>query len=127
MKYSEAVRLVEENPNRVIEAHCNVVDKWIVRMSVVRGISRYFHFEVLDGGKVIDQSLPAGAFNGNVALDLDWQLVRQSVTWQEAIEAWGEGHTIKKCFPNSEQTYPSGTTIHLTKNDVVNGTWYVED
>lgn len=79
MKYSEAIKLLEENPNNVVEAHCNVVDKWIVRMSVVRGISRYFYFEVLDGGKVIDESLPAGGFNGNVALELDWHLVRQPV------------------------------------------------
>ena len=96
-------------------------------MRVDTGFSRYFRFEVFNGARLIDQSHNGGAFNGNVALDLDWQLVRQSVTWQEAIEAWGEGHTIKKCFPNSEQTYPSGTTIHLTKNDVVNGIWYVED
>ena len=60
-------------------------------------------------------------------LDEDWQLVRQPVTWQEAIQAWSEGSDIKECFPRSERLYRSGDTIHLNENDVLNGTWYVED
>lgn len=136
MKYSEAVRLLEENPNNVVEAHC-VFKGWIVRMSVVRGISRYFHFEVLDGGKVIDQSLPAGAFNGNVALGLDWQLVQQPVRqpawqpvpWQEAIQAWAEGKTVtvSTMFGLGSKEVKKSRGSSITEYEITAGTWYVED
>lgn len=129
MKYSEAIKLLEENPNNVVMAQCAVMGGWIVRMSVVRGISRYFHFEVLEGGKVIDESSCAGGFNGNVALNLDWQLVRKPVTWQEAIQAWGEGRKIRIKNRHGGESFCSGgvgALINVTHDELVHGTWYVE-
>ena len=142
MKYSEAIKLLEENPNNVVMAQCAVMGGWIVRMSVVRGISRYFHFEVLDGGKVIDESSCAGGFNGNVALDLDWQLVRQPVTWQEAIQAWVDGKKVvweedaeRRVFDRSNGWLSPMNQVHLIDQDgnaltvgmILRGKWYVED
>ena len=125
MKFWEVIKELTDDPTKKFEAKLS--SRWTMRMSVNTAISRYFRFEIFYDNELIDQSSDRGAFNGNVALDLDWHLVRQPVTWQEAIEAWGDGRTIKKCFQSSEQWYLSETTIHLTKNDVVNGTWYVED
>ena len=128
MKYSEAVRLLEENPNRVIEAQCSVVAKWIVRMSVVRGTSRYFHFEVLDGDKVIDQSLPGGGFNGNVALELDWHLVRQVVTWHEAIQAWLAGRKVSYSYMGCDKRFVfEDSNAMMSIEKVKNAEWYVEE
>ena len=126
MKLWEVIKALTEDPTKVYEAQMQSKD-WTVRMTVDTGFSRYFKFEVFNGARLIDQSHDGGAFNGNVAVDLDWQLVRQPVTWQEAIQAWSEGSDIKECFPRSERLYRSGDTIHLNENDVLNGTWYVED
>ena len=127
MKYSEAIKLLEENPNNVVMAQCAVMGGWIVRMSVVRGISRYFHFEVLEGDKVIDESSCAGGFNGNVALDLDWQLVRQPVTWQEAIQAWAVGRVVRVKVGDCEFKWSHDDIFGFSKTMVNRGTWYVED
>lgn len=78
MKLWEAIKALTDDPTKVFEGNLGSED-WVFRMRVEKGVSRYFHFEVLDGGKVIYQSLPAGGFNGNIALDLDWHLVRNEV------------------------------------------------
>lgn len=125
MKYLEVIKELTEDPTKKFEAKLS--SRWTMRMSVNAAISRYFRFEVFYDNELIDQSSDRGAFNGNVALDDDWHPVPQPVTWQEAIEAWGNGRTIKKCFPNSEQTYPKESAIYLTNNDIKNAIWYVED
>ena len=64
----------------------------------------------------------------------NWQLVRQPVTWQEAIQAWAEGKTViventcakrkydgKKIFLRDEYGNAMGSW------EITNGTWYVED
>ena len=64
----------------------------------------------------------------------NWQLVRQPVTWQEAIQAWAEGKTViventcdkrkydgKKFFLKDEYGIPLGSW------EITNGTWYIED
>lgn len=118
MKFWEVIKELTEDPVKRFEQRGR---DWVETIACEDGFLVYtseFRGEVIDRGGITE--------NAHLN-ECDWKLVRQPVTWQEAIEAWGEGHTIKKCFPNSEQWYPSGTTIHLTKNDVVNGTWYVED
>ena len=93
------------------------------------------------GGRLVDQSLGGGAFNGNVALDLDWQLVRQPVPWQEAIQAWYEGKKVvweddtdrrvfreKRWLGAKHQSYlidEEGEA--LTIGEIFLGKWYVED
>ena len=93
MKLWEAMRLLEEDPAKVCEANqqCKGLT---VRMRVDAGFAKYFKFEVFNGARLIDQSLGGGAFNGNVALGLDWQIVRQPITWQEAIQAWADGKKV---------------------------------
>jgi hypothetical protein len=73
----------------------------------------------------------AGKFSGNLANNEDdWQPVRQPVTWQEAIQAWGEGRKIRiKNRRGGESFYSGGVggLINVTHDELVHGTWYVED
>ena len=131
MEYWEVVKELKEDPKKKFEAKLESKD-WTVRMSVDTGFSRYFKFEVFNGARLIDQSCNGGAFNGNVALDLDWQLVRQPVTWQEAIQAWADGKTIK-CehgqitfvYNHDDEFFGNHSGVH--KRLFTKGTWYVED
>ena len=132
MKLWEAMKALCENPNKVFEAQMNEV--WKARMTVEKGLGGYYNFQVFYGKRLIDQSLGGGAFNGNVALGLDWQLVKQPVTWQEAIEAWADGGNIKWVSPDSKlvRVYNQphlndNQRIAMRKNQVTTGTWYVED
>lgn len=130
MKYWQVVKELEENPDKVFEAWLDGKEGWKVRMSV---ISRYFHFEVFDGERLVHLSINGGAFNGNVSADLDWHEVRQSVTWEEAIQAWVGGKTIK-CEhgqitfvynPDYDEFFGNNSGVH--KRLFTNGKWYVED
>ena len=94
MKLWEVIKELMEHPHQVFESDLLENKGWKARMKVERGASRYFKFEVFNGTRLIDQSCNGGALNGNIALDLDWQLVRHPVTWQEAIKAWAEGKTV---------------------------------
>ena len=131
MKLWEAMWLLEENPTNVYEAQLSY-HGWTAQMRVSTGPSRYFKFEVFNGAILIDQSHNGGAFNGNVALDLDWRLVRQPVTWQEAIQAWMEGNRVTveyELFGGvvKHGKLPFGENISVNRNELIQGKWYVED
>ena len=127
MKLWEVIKELTDDPHQVFESDLLESKGWKARMKVKRGISRYFCFEVFDGERLIDQSLNGGAFNGNVSMDLDWQLVKQPVPWQEAIQAWAEGKKVTAKFNNQEWTLR--TLIELPEylnRAITNGTWYIE-
>lgn len=121
MKFWEAMRLLEENPTDVYEAKMN--EGWKARMTVKTGFGGYYNFEVFKGKRLVGQS-----FNGNAALELDWKLVRQPVTWQEAIEAWAEGKEVSYSYMDSDIRFPfedSNTMLNVEK--IKEAEWYVED
>ena len=126
MRLWEVMRLLEENPTNVYEAKLSEVGT--VRITVKKGFSRYYKFEVFNGKKLIDQSLGGGAFNGNGALDLDWQFVKQPVTWQEAIQAGADNKRVWCEFNNQSWSVPELVVHHLyLKKALEIGKWYVED
>lgn len=128
MKLWEAMKLLEENPTDVYEAKMNVREGWKARMTVKEGFGGYYNFEVFKGKKLIEQSLGGGAFNDNAAMNLDWKLVKQPVTWQEAIEAWADGKTISYSYKDGDIRFPfedSNTMLSVEKIKIAK--WYVED
>ena len=141
MKLWEVIKELTEDPTKRFEAKMLAKD-WTVCMSVDTKLPRYFKFEVFNGKKLIDQSLVGGAFNGNVALELDWQPVRQPVTWQEAIQAWVDGKKVvweedaerrvfdrnkSWPFPKYQYQFLDQDLDAVTVRMITNGTWYVED
>ena len=126
MKLWEVMKLLEENPTDVYEAKMN--ESWRVRMTVKDGFGGYYYFEVFNSKRLIDQSRGGGAFNGNVALSLDWQLVRQPVPWQEAIQAWADGKMVSVDVGGCKFKLTHDDTIFGLSERMINlGTWYVED
>ena len=118
MKLWEVIKALTEDPTKKFE----LSDRGIRER--IGSDGSYLCYSMISQGMVSD--VPALEDNVDVNNN-NWQLVRQPVTWQEAIQAWSEGSDIKECFPRSERLYRSGDTIHLNENDVLNGTWYVED
>ena len=59
----------------------------------------------------------------------DWTIVRQPVTWQEALQAWADGKTVKWHYPPNKEGmisktfYPS--CIGPTREALLTGTWYI--
>ena len=128
MKLWQVMRLLDENPTDVYEANLN--DSWKYRLTAKTRFSGYYHFEVFNGKRLIDQSLASGGFNGNAAMDLDWQLVKQvvPVTWQAAIQAWADGKTVSYSYMDGDIRFPfEDSNAMLRPEKIKNAKWYVED
>lgn len=65
--------------------------------------------------------------------DNDWQEVKQPVTWQEAIEAWTNGKTIRcedggfDCLFSGGKSVLTDSVGPIDKYQITKGTWYIED
>lgn len=67
-------------------------------------------------------------------LSYKWTLVRTPVTWQEAIQAWIDGKTIKCCYkccyPKNDAKMISSTfypsCLVPSREALTTGTWYIE-
>ena len=141
MKLWEVIKALTEDPTKKFEATLGCTSN-IARMRAETGVSTYFKFEVFDGSRLIEQSCNAGAFNGNVALGLDWHEVKQPVTWQEAIQAWADGKKVvweedaeRRVFDRNKSWTVPIYQSHLIDQDgdavkvrmISGGKWYVED
>jgi len=102
----------------------------------------YIYFKRIDmHGKEMPHSCAGGMFDGNVSINSKWQLVRQPVTWQEAIQAWNDGKTISceccqghldgncgdcrlnaQVFEGKKDCLPGA----ICKAQFVTGTWYID-
>lgn len=129
MKLWEVMRLLEENPKREFEAKLKGSGNLVV-MSVDNSIGKFYMFDVYKDGSIIGALRNGGTFNGNVSLELEWCEVKQPVPWQEAIQAWGEGRKIRIKNRHGGESFCSGgvgALINVTHDELVHGTWYVED
>ena len=134
---SEMIAMLEKHPNpEKLKLDCN-------------GGKVNFKDGVLvwsDNGKPVELSLygyPIGGMGAKTGGTIDkykWQLVRTPVTWQEAIQAWLDGKTIRCVVP---QEYSNGTRdiefVFQCEDFLINnneeppyksyfkyGTWYIE-
>ncbi len=57
----------------------------------------------------------------------NWQLVKQPVTWQEAIQAWNDGEVVKVITTHLDYVFSPIEKMELWPVMIQNGTWYVED
>jgi len=64
---------------------------------------------------------------GFLSLDFDWKPVPELVTWQEAIQAWADGKTIRLEMPEWEQVWKPTNAISFNHCQITRGSWYVED
>ena len=129
MKYWEVIKELTEDPTKKFEAKL-VSSGWMAHMSVDTTFLKYFKFEVTNDKRLIEESRGGGAFNGNVAFDLNWQPARQPVPWQEAIEAWAKGKMVYVENKAGGRVYRQGgenQKMYLLDSEITTGIWYVED
>ena len=117
----EVVKILMENPRLRFEAKINKKksNMWIDT----------------DGDLVMDvvKTAPDYPITDNEWLNAEWQLVETPVTWQEALQAWTEGKTIKREFGDNEGTIYLGEDIllkdkhgmSLSKHEMVMGQWFI--
>ena len=127
MKFWEVIKELTEDPTKRFERK-DRYKHWVIGTDIRDGeISGGTYYFMLDcDGE--DSYGDAGNFSGNLANNEDdWQLVRQPVTWQEAIQAWVDGKTICLKMPEWEQVWKPTNAISFNHCQVTQGLWYVED
>lgn len=124
MKTSEMIAMLEKNPalkfRRVDWKHDD----------------RYVYVdEERKSVRVMSNTPPK--YMGELAIYLDseeWELIPQPVPWQEALQAWAEGKSIKCVADNAviylgDSYYAVNSAFGrgISKNEIGNGTWYIEE
>lgn len=116
----EVVKILMENPRLRFEAKINKKksNMWIDT----------------EGDLVMDvvETAPDYSITDNEWLNAEWQLIETPVTWQEALQAWAEGKTIRcKCFDQDFgiEEYQIRTGVHtcvtLSRKGLLYGQWFI--
>lgn len=126
MKLWEVLKALEENPEKVFECDTG---------SRIKFFDNRLHWYDKHGNpkeafEIRDKRSGTGACHNTGDF---WHEVKQPVTWQEAIEAWTNGKTIR-CEDGGYDYLFSGGKNTLTdsvgpidKYQITKGTWYIED
>lgn len=68
-------------------------------------------------------------------LHIEWELIPQEVTWQEAIQAWVDGREVYFTLNGSVRLYLDDCSHYLrtlaqcrpiSKDEILKGKWYIE-
>lgn len=135
MKTLDMFNKLEANPKQKFQC----IDDYGHTMKFYTNGTGYLFFERYDhGGKLISSNYGGGGFNGNLRFDYEWELVKEPVSWQEAIRAWIEirkGFYIE-CGGNTYRQLKHRRLGCLRCNDkdvdgfdsemFENGKWYIE-
>lgn len=132
----EVMKMLRKNPKLEFES------KTANRIKVIYCNEGYIFFKVyLEGESYpIKEEKGGGKFNGNVEINTKWTLVRQPVTWQEAIQARLDGkntacENCKGCadadicvYAEKQKFLSRGSkVIGACEGQLRTGTWYIED
>lgn len=131
MKFSDVIRELENNPEKEFQHIDTHNEKCVIKTD-----EDYYIFKIYNSnGNLIESTRPGGGFNENLNIYFnDWEEVRRSVSWQEAIQAWIEGKTICVQEHTLEYTYTrdknqnlvaleDGLPLHIS--ELKTGTWYI--
>lgn len=130
MKLWEVLKALEENPNKVFRSG---IGNDIEHEITIDG--GYYYYCRYKDGKLIEGYPDANGFNGNAGINQYWEEVKQPVPWQEALKAWSVGKKIRCEILNRTYVYDrsiytalqSGRGGYLVADEIVNGTWYIEN
>lgn len=120
MKYWEIVKRLTENPALSGKAVTDSIQYELYVDDSGTLQSSTYYTEIGTKGTSIGKA-------GNIDFD-GWEIARQPVTWQEAIQEFSKGKKLVVSFSNQEWTL--GVLVQLPEyldRAITNGKWYVED
>lgn len=128
MELWEAMRFLAKNPSRKFE-YQDIHKKWILYADAGGYDDRVFYMlDCWDNNGELKTGHTFGNMHGNLSTVDNWELVPQSVPWQEAIQEFAKGKKLNVKFNNQKWTFeglvemPEYLDIAIRK-----GKWYVED
>ena len=129
MKLWEVMKALDENPKKVFRSkvtNSRLMFKngelvWENQFMKIEKFTIYDKRTFVEFDSLIDNT-------GDI-----WEEVKQPVTWQEAIEAWVSGKTIKCTIQGSDYVFDGhkpklrGQIDTIDRSQLRDGTWYIED
>ena len=127
MKLWEAMKLLEEDPSRKFEYQDNR-KKWLLYANVggLTGLV-FYQLDCWDNNGELMTGTAFGSLHGNLTTSNNWQLVREPVTWQEAIQAWSVGKRVKVSTIQRDYVFSQIEKMEVSPMMIQDGIWYVED
>ena len=128
MKLWEAMKLLEEDPTMKFE-YKDDRKKWLLYTDVgeLNGLVFYM-LDCWDNNGELMTGTVFGSLDGNLTTSDNWQLVREPVTWQEAIQAWVDGKEVSYSYKDGDIWFPfedPNTMLSVEKIKIAK--WYVDD
>ena len=129
MRYSEAICKLEEDPTlefKLVETH----KTWTLRTDYNLGDTRDVPFRYILECDGEDSMGKAGEFSGNLLTKDDrWEVVRHSITWQEALEAWAKGRNVSVVVKGCTARFRHDDSYYarLSEQMINLGEWYIEE
>lgn len=126
MTLSEVIAELDSGSTKRYEAYAEDGE----RIALSRKGNYPFFQKFSYGGIPHEELSRSGYFSGNCKLGLDWNPIRTSVPWDEAIRGWARGKEIccevggVKFSPDSEDFT---NEFSITRRMIQLGVWYVED
>ena len=119
MKLWEVIKALTEDPTKKFE----LSDRGIRER--IGSDGSYLCYSMISQGMVSD----GAALEDNVDVNNNnWQLVRQPVTWQEAIQAWADGKKISFSYMGYDNRFDFEDSNYMMSVDKIKkAEWYVED
>ncbi len=126
MKLWEVFKALEENPKRVFGYFDGTtIHKIYMEDYDGDGEFYYHHKAKCKDGKPAQYG--AAQFSGNFERVSNWHEVKQPVSWQEALQAWIDGKTIKVVSNNFDISFVNDRRLSLGLNDFTRNEWYIEE
>lgn len=127
MKLWEAMELLDENPSLKFEYQDNR-KKWLLYANVggLTGLV-FYQLDCWDNNGELMTGTAFGSLHGNLTTSNNWQLVRQPVSWQEAIQAWSVGKRVKVSTIQRDYVFSQIEKMEVSPMMIQDGIWYVED
>ena len=119
MKYWEVVKNLTENSALIGVA---VIDSIRYELYVNDSgtlESKTYYLKVGTNGTSIGKA-------GNIDFD-GWEIVRQPIPWQEAIQAWADGKRVTLKLDRCEYAFCGFSDQANTMRAINSGIWYVEE
>lgn len=129
MKLYQAMKLLDEDSTRKFECQ-DRGKKWLLYTEVgtITGLV-YYQLDCWDNNGELKTGTAFGSLHGNLTTSDNWQLVRQPVSWQEAIQAWADGKKVSYSYKGYDKRYgfEHPNAMLLTTEKIKHAEWYVED
>jgi hypothetical protein len=134
MKTSAMIAMLEKNPNLRFKRPTWDSDTSIgIKDDAIQMLTKTGEVWTYSGSKSNTDRFVAACLQ--IGVGGGWELIQEPVAWQEAMQAWAEGKTVRCVFENQQGAIyvfksfhaKAETSTNLSRDMITKGTWYIDE